>query len=782
MRGGYATFDGRQLRRAAVRAPARVRDALGRRAGDRGARPRRAGARQGRRPVERRLVQRHRRRARRQPADAERPRRRARRGQRRSRSAATSARPTAAAARCTTIEVPAGTKSLDIAADGRPPGERHRPRPAQGRHGRRPLRHRARAPRRSTTRRPADVTAGTYQARVCEYKDDADPLTGVTTYTGTFVVNDVADVSANPYPPLWRVFPREPLSGTLDANPWNVPSTDTRQALVLGEDLERRHPRQLRRGGQEPGRPRAVGLRPEDERADLHDARQQRASPPRRGPTRWLRARSATSRSRPTATTRSRSRTPGSTSGCNPDQLQPGVGNDISAAVANLFAMHNRMHDWSYSLGFTEENWNMQYVELRQPRAAAGRAAAQPGGENDPVLGQSQAGALTGGSPNFLGRDNANMRPLPDGISSITNMYLWQPIAGAFYAPCVDGDYDMPVIGHEYGHAIENRMIGKGWVADGRPRRRDGRVERRPQRHGGRQRVQLRARRGRQPLRGRHVRDGQQAARHPQLRHELAVQRRRSRRPGSTPQVNPLNFSDLGYDLTGGAGARRRRDLVEGELRDPPGARRQVQRRATRRPNTALQQRCASGKLPADQCPGNRRWIQLVYDAYLLMPIGPSMLEARDAYLAADLMRSSDPTLNWPSNQNELWLEFARHGFGENAFSTNAFSNHNDRDPIPDFASPSADRRRRSRSRRSRRTTATSRSTRGSTPAGTRRASRRSPTPTRPRRPRRRRPAPPRTSTTPRPSCRARTSSSRTRPATATSASGSRSPPARRRR
>ena len=41
-------------------------------------------------------------------------------------------------------------------------------------------------------------------------------------------------------------------------------------------------------------------------------------------------------------------------------------------------------------------------------------------------------------------------------------MFLWQPLPGAFYAPCVDGDYDMPVIGHEYGHAIENRMIGKG--------------------------------------------------------------------------------------------------------------------------------------------------------------------------------------------------------------------------------------------------------------------------------------------------------------------------------
>src|SRR4029078_10261370 len=38
--------------------------------------------------------------------------------------------------------------------------------------------------------------------------------------------------------------------------------------------------------------------------------------------------------------------------------------------------------------------------------------------------------------------------------------------------------------------------------------------------------------------------------------------------------------------------------------------------------------------------------------------------------------------------QNELWLEFARHGFGEKAYSTNSFRNHNDRDPIPDFASP----------------------------------------------------------------------------------------------
>ena len=53
------------------------------------------------------------------------------------------------------------------------------------------------------------------------------------------------------------------------------------------------------------------------------------------------------------------------------------------------------------------------------------------------MIGDVQSGALT------LTRDNANMVTLPDGLASITNMYFWQPIQGAFYAPCVDGDYDM---------------------------------------------------------------------------------------------------------------------------------------------------------------------------------------------------------------------------------------------------------------------------------------------------------------------------------------------------
>src|SRR4029079_85876 len=53
-----------------------------------------------------------------------------------------------------------------------------------------------------------------------------------------------------------------------------------------------------------------------------------------------------------------------------------------------------------------------------------------------------------------------NQITLNDGIPPITNMYLWQSIAGAFYAPCADGDFDMSVIGHEYTHLISNRMVG----------------------------------------------------------------------------------------------------------------------------------------------------------------------------------------------------------------------------------------------------------------------------------------------------------------------------------
>src|SRR6185436_20670644 len=82
-----------------------------------------------------------------------------------------------------------------------------------------------------------------------------------------------------------------------------------------------------------------------------------------------------------------------------------------------------------------------------------------------------------------------------------------------------------------------------------------------------------------------------------------------------------------------------------------------------------LQESCAAGELPPQNCPGNRRWIQLVFDSFLLMPTNPSMLQARDAQLAADMMRFGG------ANQKEIWHSFAESGFGVGATSSNASAN-----------------------------------------------------------------------------------------------------------
>jgi hypothetical protein len=67
-----------------------------------------------------------------------------------------------------------------------------------------------------------------------------------------------------------------------------------------------------------------------------------------------------------------------------------------------------------------------------------------------------------------------------------------------------------------------------------------------------------------------------------------------------------------------------------------------------------------------------------VFDAMLLMPTAPTMLDARDAYFAADLLRTGG------ENHDLLWLGFARRGFGEHA----TVGGTQDTDPVPSFESP----------------------------------------------------------------------------------------------
>jgi hypothetical protein len=513
---------------------------------------------------------------------------------------------------------------------------------------------------------PPDEGRGTYTVELCDFADGTGWIEP-RDYSGAIAFSPVGGGGGGPfpYPPAWRVFPNTPRLGG-QTHPWNYPSLDNRQLwcweTTAGCDREVRN-QASRAPWDVDARTGVPSFTTHGNNASSAEAwgspltpgGAQRPSDPQRRydfpwENKWF------------------------TSECSQSNFVPG-GNDIEAAVTNLFVMHNRMHDWSYNLGFDERRWNAQAYNFGTGNTL----------ENDPLLGDAQAGAANGGFPSYTGRDNANMITNPDGVSSITNMYLWQPIAGAFYAPCVDGDYDMAVIGHEFGHMIENRMIGKG------NRRAGHHAGAMGESNGDLNAVEYLNEYGFTPVSGENpfavgayvTGNKDRAIRNygmnfprvgafPQPGVSLV------RRGG--PLVDPLNFSNMGYDITGP------QVHADGEIWSATNY--DIRQALVNKYNAAfpagdrnLQRQCADGVLPPERCPGNRRWAQIMYDAYVLMPVGPSMLDARDAYLAADRMRFNG------ANQDELWLAFARRGFGLRAQSTNS-ANDTDADPMPDFQSP----------------------------------------------------------------------------------------------
>jgi len=336
---------------------------------------------------------------------------------------------------------------------------------------------------------------------------------------------------------------------------------------------------------------------------------------------------------------------------CNPDVFTSPERNDIDAATANLFAMHNRMHDWSYFLGFNETNSNLQDFNF-----------GKGGLENDPEHGNSQAGGIVGGPPGYESRDNANQVTPPDGSLPVTNMFLWQPIPAGFYSPCVDGDYDMSVIGHEYTHAISNRMVAGP----------DGRL-RGPQAGAmGESWSDLSAIEYLQEFDFAPVGNENPFAVGPYVTGDPSAGIR-----NYGMNASPLNYSNVAYDFVG-AQVHADGEIWSATNYDIRVAMNRRYDRAFPSKDTSLQRQCADGELEPDQCPGNRRWIQLVFDAWPMMSEEVSMVDARDALLAADMLRFGG------ANQALLWNVFASRGLGENASSnTNA-----DADPTPSFESP----------------------------------------------------------------------------------------------
>jgi extracellular elastinolytic metalloproteinase len=332
---------------------------------------------------------------------------------------------------------------------------------------------------------------------------------------------------------------------------------------------------------------------------------------------------------------------------CSPGVFEAPQRNDIDAARANLFAMHNRMHDWSYRLGFTEATWNMQDDNF-------GRGEKQ----NDYEQGNAQAGGVTGGPPGFAARDNANQITPGDGHPPITNMYLWQSIAGSFYAPCVDGDFDMSVIGHEYTHAITNRMIAG-------PKNGLSSPQGMSESWSDQVAMEYLFENGYAPA-------GEQAYTIGQYVTSDPVAGIRNYNMSNSP----LNYSSVDYDFVG-LQVHASGEVWTATNFDIRAAMMQRYGSGT----AALQKSCANGLTAVTACPGNRRWIQLVFDSFLLMAQSQvSMVDSRDALLGADMVRFGG------ANQDLLWNAFAKRGLGEGA-SSNGFADTN---PVPSFASPHA--------------------------------------------------------------------------------------------
>lgn len=369
------------------------------------------------------------------------------------------------------------------------------------------------------------------------------------------------------------------------------------------------------------------------------------------------------------------------TSQCNPanvDAATNPLGNDIEASTTSLFVGHNIMHDFSYYLGFDEGHWNAQQynngVATNDPTPPpGGPTIAAPLG-NDGLLGNAQSGAATGS------RDNANMGTGADGTHPTTNQFLWQPLAGSFYAPCVDGAYDFSVFGHEYGHLIENRMIAKG-------------VGTRQGTHAGSMgeafgdfdaleafnELHLPV-----PVGSTKYTEGAYATGNPYngIRDFLAGEPMGGQfpAPGQNPHTDPLNYGDFGFDIVGTEVHADGEIWVAVQI----GLRELFLTNAKSHgfpaPTDALDVSCAHGQTAATNCPGDRRWIQDYYDAMVLMPRGPTMIQARDAMLAADLARFGG------ANQDLLWQGFAMYGFGN---TSNTLSN-GDANPVPAFDAPSS--------------------------------------------------------------------------------------------
>ena len=227
----------------------------------------------------------------------------------------------------------------------------------------------------------------------------------------------------------------------------------------------------------------------------------------------------------------------------------------------------------------------------------------------------------------------------------------------------MDGAYDFSVFGHEFGHLIENRMIAKG-------------VGTRQGTHAGSMgeafgdfdalaafnELHLPI-----PTGSTKYTEGAYATGNGYngIRDFLAGEPMGGTfpAPGQNPHTDPLNYGDFGFDIVGTEVHADGEIWVAVEIALRELFLTNAMSHGFPAPTEALDVSCAHGQTAPDACPGDRRWITDYYDSMVIMPRGPTMIQARDAMLAADLARyTADPA--WGDNHDLIWQGFAMYGFG----------------------------------------------------------------------------------------------------------------------
>lgn len=306
--------------------------------------------------------------------------------------------------------------------------------------------------------------------------------------------------------------------------------------------------------------------------------------------------------------------------------VPPSYAEDLDPAATNLFYQHNRIHDDYYALGFTETGGNFQVDN-----------GGKGGLGGDPIKGLVQAGAASGGSPTYTGRDNAYMLTLDDGIPPWSGMFLWEPINDAFEGPHRDGSFDMSVIQHEYSHGLSNRYVAGGGAL------------------GSHQAGSMGEGWGDWYALNHAHKTGLETTRAVVGAYATGNEVRGIR--NYDYNKNPNTFGDMGYDLTGPE-VHADGEIWTATLWDL---------------HKALVAKHGLAK-------GGEVAARLVTDGMPLTAPDPSFLDARDGILTADLDRYHG------ENTELIWSVFAKRGAGATAVSNTG----DDTDPQPAFDHPAA--------------------------------------------------------------------------------------------